>query len=368
MKTSIFFLASWFMFGVSIADTFDDGSRYAFVASYEEQSITIVDMHRKNISSVVKLTHPPAAIAASDRMRALVVAPPAQKRLTLIDLSSEALTRYDYPLSIIPDAIKLSPLGDTLAVYDRQQQILEVQSILQKRRLLRVGDVRTETPVTFSIDGSSVYWVDQTSGDLRSSDLWSKVSSLSLSRQGDGLSSMSRSIDGALGFVSDGLAGKVYVIDLKNFAKLSEIYVGKTPGRSWGTADGSAMLVPNKGSGTITAISTVMLDTLYTVEVLGDPVAIYPGWLDSTAIVLGQKGNVTLLDLQSGGVVERWKFDGRPGEGIVTSDSKTLALPFANPGRVAVFNFREKELEKQILGLPADIGNLSIAISNNLCH
>lgn len=348
--------------------SYDDGARYAFLGSRTDKSVSIVDLYRQELATKVRLEYHPDMVTASKNMKALVVAHRRERRLTLIDLTSDRLNQYDHPLSLTPDFIKLSPLGDTLAIHDREQGVLEVQSVRRRQTLLRVTSVETYTDLTFNLDGSSVYWVDQKTGALRVSDLWSKSSSLMLNAHGDGLSAMSRSVDGLLGFVSDAKAEKVYVIDLVSLEKIQEIHVGADPGRPWGTTDGSTMLIPNGGDATITAISTLTLDKLFTVDAVAKPVAVNAGWLDTTAAVIGAEGDVALLDLRKGRVVKKLQFKGFPHEGVVTSDSRTLAVPVAGRGSLALFDMRSRSLAREITGLPSDIDEAVLALSNNLCH
>ncbi|MBL4826649.1 MAG: WD40 repeat domain-containing protein [Spongiibacteraceae bacterium] len=368
MNQILLFLCALFCINCPVFGAYDDGARYAFLASTLEKSISIIDLHKRKLAAVVSLKHAPDSIAASQTMKALIVAHRTEKRLTLIDLSTDSLDQHEYSLLLSPDYIKLSPLGDTLAIYDRELRVLEVQSIRRHQTLLRVEDIESSEPLTFNLDGSSVYWVDQGAGALKSSDLWSKSAELVLTKRGGGLSAMSRSVDGLLGFVSDSLAGKVYAIDLKRFKLLKEIYVGRNPGRPWGTNDGSTLLVANGDDGTLSALSAITLDTLYTADALVHPVAVNPGWLDTTAAVIGKKGSVVLLDLATGSIAEKLQLEGSPREGIVTSDSRTLAVPLAGSGRLALIDMRSRTLLSEITGLPSDIGEAALAVSNNLCH
>ncbi|MEH6473716.1 MAG: hypothetical protein V7752_21035 [Halopseudomonas sp.] len=368
MKCFVSTLLYLLTLSLPVTAAYDDGSRYAFLASVSQKSISIVDLQQQKVAQTIELKRVPGAIVASNDMKALVVAHREDKQLTLVDLASARLEQIDYPLSMIPDDIKLGPLGDTLAIYDRQQRVLEVQSVRRRETLVRISDVDTATSFTFSLDGSHVYWIDQGRGELRVSDLWSKNTSLTLSRDGAGLSAMSRSVDGRLGFVSDARAGKVYVIDLKSLTKIKEIYVERSPGRPWGTTDGSTMLIPNRADATLTAISTLTLEALYTVKAVANPVAINVGWLDTTAAVIGENGDVALLDLTTGTVAEHLQFKGLPREGVVTSDSRTLVVSIGGLGSLALFDMRSRSLVREISGLPSDIGVATLAVSNNLCH
>ena len=233
---------------------------------------------------------------------------------------------------------------------------------------MRAENIRSSGPFTFNLDGSTLYWVDQKAGAINAIDLWSKRQTLTLSSQQGALSALTRSTDGLLGFISVSQENKVKVIDLRRFKQLAEIRVGSDPGRPWGTADGAYMLIPNSGDGSVTAISTSTLRALYTIDTVASPMAINPGWLDTTAAVIGEGGEIAFIDVVEGAVRQTYNLNSAPHQGVVTSDSKTLAVPVADKGAISFFDMRKRSLTHQISGLPNDIGTATVAVSNNLCH
>ena len=92
------------------------------------------------------------------------------------------------------------------------------------------------------------------------------------------------------------------------------------------------------------------------------------GWLDSVAAVVGADGDLALFELSSGQVVKRLDVGERLLPGVVTSDSKTLAMPSPESGEIVLFDMRGRELLGRIKPLPRDIGPISLAVSNNICH
>lgn len=366
-QLSCYLLIFFLHCGTVMAD-YDQGMRYAFVASRAEKTISIIDLHDRRLAETVTLEKTPGEIAASDRLDALAITYPSEKQLGLIDLSSYRLKQDYYDLSITPHHIKLDPIGDTLAVYDDEQDILEVHDLDHKKLLVKINNVNTSVPVTFNRDGKLIFWIDNRTGELKSSNLNGKPGSVKLTANGQGLSAMTRSVDGSMGFISDALARKVYIVNLRRMSLMKEVPVGQRPGRAWGTADGRSMIVPNYDSGTITAISTFTLDPIYTINATSKPVAVNTGWLDTTAAVIGEAGDIALINLDNRETVKTMKLHGEPKAGVVTSDSRLLALPVEGNGDVFIFDMKSLLVEERIIELPNDLGGASLAISNNLCH
>jgi DNA-binding beta-propeller fold protein YncE len=347
---------------------YDDGARYAFMASAASKSILVIDLQKQEWVATLPLQWAPAAVVVSERLQALVITHPAAKTLTLIDLHAADLQQIDYPLSLTPTRIAMSPVGETVAIYDRQTRRLEVHDIRRREAVLAIGDVETDAELSFNADATKIYWIDESAGTFNSVDLWSHRDSISLAGSDAGLSPMSHSVDGTLAFISEASANRVHMINLQTFAPIMQVPVGSQPGRPWGTSDGRYMLVPNKGDGTVTAISAVTGAALYTVAVVDAPLFINPGWLDTAAAVVGESGRVAFINIDDGQVTARSDLHGAPIDGVVTSDSRTLAIPVPGTGSLVFFDMRQRARASTIANLPPDIGTAALAISNNLCH
>jgi len=347
---------------------YDDGARYAFLASPQNKTVHVIDLQDRTLADSIDFERVPDSVSASESLKALVVAHAAADRLTLVDLSSDVLTQYDYPLTMTPDRVDVSPLGETVAIYDSHAGKLEIHAVRRRQLLLEADDVNTTEAFTFNLDGSTIYWVDRSTGTINSIDLWSKRRTLTLAPPDSNLSALSRSIDGAHGFISDADANVVYVVSLATFEQIQAVRTGLNPGRPWGTADGRYMLIPNRGDGTVTALSTLTLQPIYTVSAVDKPISINPGWLDTTAAVIGEAGDVVFLSVDDGRLTDSFELDSRPNEGVVTSDSRTLMVPVPDAGSVSFFDMRKRMFVSETDGLGRDIGEATLAISNNLCH
>ena len=368
MKLLSCLLLIFFLYSGNARADYDHGMRYVFVASAAGKSVAIIDLHHQRLAETIPLEQTPGNIAASDRLDTLIIAYPETRQLGLMDLSSSGLKQSYYSLGLTPDSIKLDPAGEKLAVYDQGLAVLEIHHLKQRELMVRIEHVNSSEPFTFNRDGQYIFWVDAVDGQLQRSDLQGNAKSIKLTESGTGLSAMTRSVDGSMGFVSDTLAGKVFVINLRSMSLLKTVAVGQGSRRPWGTADGQAMLIPNRDSGTVTAISTFTLDPLYTIEAIASPMAINTGWLDTTAAVMSDTGDVTLINLASKKIISRFSLHGRLQAGVVSSDSRLLILPVTGNGDLFIFDMKSLSVAERITGLPADLGDASLAVSNNLCH
>jgi DNA-binding beta-propeller fold protein YncE len=353
---------------VASAASLDDGSRYAFSASGDEKRVYAFDLKEQKVAGSIELDARPDQVLASDGLDALIVSHRAERRLTLVNLADADLGQIDYSLEMTPDDINLSPLGDTVAIYEKHSKHLEVHNVKRRAVLLSADDVSSSGEFTFSPDGSTLYWSDSSNGSLHAIDLWSKRSELQLTDSGQKLSALSRSADGLLGFISGTSTDEVFVINLRDFSLLATIKVPPNPDRPWGTADGRYMFVAGGTSNTVSAIATDNLRLQYSVRLADRPLSIHSGWLDTVAAITTESGNIVFIEVDSGKVLQQHQLQQRPLEAIVTSDSKTLAVPLAGSGKFAFFDMRNQTLGKTLTGLPLDIGEASIAVSNNLCH
>lgn len=362
------------LFAVSIfasttsAAPLDDGSRYAFSGSGKEKRVYAFDLKKQEVSDRIELAEQPDQVLASDGLDALIVSHRTGRRLTLINLADAKLGQIDYALDMTPDYINVSPLGDTVAIYDRKDKHLEVHNVKRRAVLLSADRIDAGSEFTFSPDGSTLYWLENATGLLHSIDLWSQRNELQLAEPGDELSALSRSADGLLGFVSGAGTNEVFVINLRDFSLLASVRVPPNPDRPWGTADGRYMFVAGLASNTVSAIATDTLRLKYSVRLDDRPLSIHSGWLDTVAAITTESGNVVFIDVETGEILKQHQLNHRPMEAIVTSDSKTLAVPLNGNGNFAFFDMRNQSIMKTLHDLPLDMGAASLAVSNNLCH
>lgn len=371
MRLTIRFLAVAFVvfsFNNQAFAGWGDGARYLFSVSDEEKKVYVVDLKKQNLSGTIDLEFAPGDLVISDALNMVVVANKGEKSLSLINAEDPEF-RTVFPITLQPDHLTLSTLDYNLAIYDETLHMLQVISLNSGDVLANFTEVATGSDMTFSFDGRSIFIVNETAGKIEQYDIPGnrKLAELSIAKPGQELSAMSRSADGLFGFVSNTSTDELLVIDLFALKQLSSIPVGDAPGRPWGTADGSMMFVPNAADHSISVIGTTTLSVVSTWQNVPPTVSINSGWLDTVVALVGADGTISLRDKHTGNELFKTQLTASPGEGVVTSDSKTLAVESAN-GRVTLFDLRSKTLLSEITDLPDDIRQSSLAVSYNFCH
>jgi hypothetical protein len=79
-------------------------------------------------------------------------------------------------------------------------------------------------------------------------------------------------------------------------------------------------------------------------------------------------GHLVFIDVASGNVLQSNDLGALPLEAVVTSDSKTLGLAVPGNGSFMFFGMEDQNRISTPEGLPGDLGTVSVAVSNNLCH
>lgn len=369
--TKSIFLFSFICFSnITLASSLDDVTRFAYTVSANKSTVEVIDIEDTRLVNSIKFSKVPSQVVASKGMNTLIVSHPQDKSLTLVDLKSDQLKQYQVQLEQRPDYILLSPLDYNLAMYDKESRVLEVRSIMHRKTLAKIENVGNGDLITFSFEGSRLYVVEREKGELLVVDLLqNKVSHrIKLSEGTAKLSALSRTIDGSFGFISNADKDVVYIVDLLNFSIVAEVEVAGNPGRPWGTTDGSRIMIPSLDSSYITIVSAITFEVVSQIKTVEKPRAINSGWLDTTAAVIGENGDIAFINLMNGTLDKKLTLDGRPDNGVVTSDSKLILLSLAESGSVALMNMKTKKITAVINNLPVDIKGIGMAVSNNVCH
>jgi len=358
----------------------EDINLYVFVPSKAAPEVTVIDTRSDRVVTVLKLGQTPDQVLVSEAAHRLVASNVSNKSISIVNPDTGE-TEKVITLAIRPERMVLSPDGWLVAARDLATGSVSVMSLQRQSQLTQVDGFKEPYGLTFSND--SLYVADRGTG---------KVSTISLvqgkvigqiavaeaaraAAKGDrpggsyGISELTHTPNGRLGFCALRGGRELAVIDLINEKKIKTLAVGWDPSRPWGTADGRLMMVANNGDRTISVIDTGALEVVATLPGAADVSAINTGWFESVAFVISRSENkAVVLDLMKLKKVGEIPLLSEPGPGVVTPDGKKLYVALRGSNRVAVIDTRERKVTSMISGVGHEPSDATMARSNNYCH
>ncbi len=360
-----------------------DGARYVFVPSRNTPQVAIIDGKSDRVVARIKLAGIPDQAVVSDAADALAVSFAGRNALEIVPLSGPA-PHTSVALPLAPDFMVLSPDGYLIAAADGKLGSVAIVSLQKQKLLFTLSGFGDPRKLTFSLDGSQLYITDGKMIELAVVDIVQEkvVERLALDpgsvlrqsrghRPGTaiGVSALTRTADGRLGFVSLASLDTVLVIDLTTLRLVKRLAVGRAPSRAYGTADGRLMLVPNEGDQSVSVIDAGSLEVSATLPGAKDVTAINTGWLESYAFVLSSsQKRVAVLDLMRLSRIGDIELPGFPGTGVVNSTGQKLYVALSDTGQAAVIDTRTHKLAPLIDGIGQQPWGALMARSNNYCH
>ena len=360
-------LADWFG-----AASLTNGARFAFVPSQVEAKILAVDAVTNEISDVLPLPHISGPIAVSEKLDLLIATDPDERRITVIHLGTKEIVK-EMEIGMRPDAALLNPYDRFIAFGSRDGSI-SVWDLKSFEQMIRIDGLGIGVHLTFSIDGRNLFVVDKPRKLISVIEMYErrKVGEIELGGpdvEDAEISAISRSADGARGYVSMTSENRVLVLDLIDWRVLQSIPVGKAPVRPYSTADSRFVLVPHRDDRSLTVLSAISHQVLKTIPTQVAARAIHTGWLDTVAFVMPAEGDkVAVVDLDELRYDRAIKLPGTPDEGLVTSDSKVLITAMSESGQIAAVDAKSRELTAVIDTPLRQLAGIEIAVSNNICH
>ena len=367
------------LFGLFDSDSLAAGSRYAFVASQTEARIVAIDTQEDEIAAELELANIATSIVISDSLNLLAATHTDSSSLTLIDLESrQFLPALDIGMSASIGL--LSPADQHMAFGNIQGQV-SVWNMSTREQMFQLDSLGSAVNLTFSIDGTHLFVVEPTERRISviGMDAGKKITEILLPEgSGDSaltspsdapeITSISRSADGHTGFLSITSENKVIVLDLLKLTIKQTIAVDAEPMRPFSTADSRYILVPHRAAKSIYVLDALTLDIRGNIKIGLPARELNTGWLDTVAFAMSAEDErIAVIDLQKLALEQTLTLSGKPDDGLVTSDSKRLYTALLNTKNVARIDARSREVLEITTNTPG-LGNIKIAISNNICH
>ena len=382
LSLSLLFTSSAFaLFGLFDSDSLAAGSRYAFVASQTEARIVAIDTQEDEIAAELELANIATSIVISDSLNLLAATHTDNSSLTLIDLESrQILPALD--IGMRASIGLLSPADQHMAFGNIQGQV-SVWNMRTREQMFQLDSLASAVNLTFSIDGTRLFVVEPTERRISviGMDAGKKIAEIVLpeaSRSIDSdptnpsdapeITAISRSADGHTGFLSITSENKVIVLDLVDHKIKQTIAVDAEPMRPFSTADNRYVLIPHRAAESIYVLDALTLDIRGNIKIGLPARELNTGWLDTVAFAMSAEDErIAVVDLEKLALEQTLTLSGKPDDGLVTSDSKRLYTALLNTRNVARIDARSREVLEITTNTPG-LGNIKIAISNNICH
>ncbi len=129
------------------------------------------------------------------------------------------------------------------------------------------------------------------------------------------------------------------------------------------------MLVPNNGEGTVSVVSTALLEVVATLAGAADMTGVNTGWRETTAFVISRgEHKVVVLDLVEMRKAGEIALPSSPETGAVTPDGRKLYVALSGSNQVAVIDTRARKLVATIDDVGEEPWGATMVGALNYCH
>ena len=210
----------------------DRSGRRAFVTNSGDNTVTVIDIARKNIVRSVPTGPYPHGMRISPDGRELYVANVEDGSVSVIDIMQSLKEIARIPVGRAPVQVGFTPDGMRVYVSLRDENAVALIDTASRKKIGTVAVGRGPIQVHATPDGRFVYVANQGS-EAEPSETVSIIETASGSvktiRTGAGAHGVAVSDDGRFVFISNILANTVSVIDTSSQAVVADFPVGKGP-------------------------------------------------------------------------------------------------------------------------------------------
>lgn len=346
-----------------------DYDRYVYVPDRAAPRVAVIDGWKEILATELALPGIPGPVLVSEDADMLVASLPTERALAFVGLRDQKVPPV-LNLGFATDALVVNHRGAELVAVDGAGGRAALVSLDTGSEIRRLEGLEPPLSATFSADGRRLF-LTTGEGTVRLLDLpaGTDAGKVKAAGPGGGVSALTRTPDGNMGFVSDADAGSVSVLDLAGRRVMKTLPAGNGASRAYGTASGKYMLVPNQGDDTVSLISMTELDVVATLPGSRDMVSVNTGWFETLAVVLGrEKAEAVLLDLDERKEIATLKLPGKPGPGVVTPDGAKLFVALDDTGQVAAIDLKTRSVSKILDDIGRKPFGAVMGRSNNYCH
>ena len=356
--------------GRAAAEPFDI-RRYVYVPSATTPDVTVIDTETNRIAGTLR-TGIVAGQAAVSREAATLIATDARSAsVSLVNVVTGAARAVILPNPAERLTIGTTgwlagasyPAGGTIAVIDLGEERPDKVSTIRGLPPLRdamFGDLDT----TIYIAAESLHGIGVV--DVGKARLTREI--VPVQPNPNGFAAMARSLNGRQILAMPPGGGPIGVFDPDRGQPVGRVEATAGATGMFPSGTGRYLLVPNSVEATLAVFRS---------ETIGDPVSlpgaagvtsVYTAWLDSIAFMPSPAGHSVLVyDLDTMRRVDGIALRGRPGQGAVTPDSRTLFLPVSDPPQVVAIDAATRKIAA-VFDLPEPPLAALVAGAWGVCH
>ena len=347
---------------------------YAVVQSLDSPDLTLVNLDDNELAETVTLPVQPDQIVLSAVLDRIIYTSRAGRSVSVYDIGAQA-DEAVISLPFAPDTIVLAPDGLTVAAAGAEAGSVALIALDDRVLLGTIADISDPLDMTFSDSSEFLFVSDSAAGELAviNAATARRIDPVPLSLGGvespAELSAMTRTPNGLYGLVVDSLAGRMSVINFRNWQEVASLRLGSTPSRPYGTADGQYMLIANTGDSTVSVLSTEFFEVAATLPGVSSVTGISTGYFETLAFVVSDnEDRAVLIDLEGMELAGEVALPGTPGVPVTDAEGRKIYVTLRDRNELVVFDTASREVVSTV----KDVGNrpwkVALAQTNNYCH
>lgn len=361
---------------IASAGKLGDLDRYVFVANRTSAEIAIIDSAVDEVVAHLTVDAIPDQFVLSEDLAKLVASHRQSKRLSIVDLQ-RLETEAVLDLGFDPQQLQLDPDSRQLAVGNSERGIVALVSLDRPGEIRRIAGLAEPGALMFGRGAENLFIASRSTGRISVVDMASARVVDEIELGGDdrenleikGVTDLSRTPGGGLGFALHGESGLMTIIDLSTRRPVETIRLPGPATRAFPTADSQYVLVPNERDRSVSMVSTWTYKETKRLPGTREMTGINTGILDSLAVVLGRHESVArLVSLEQGRQVAEISLPSHPETGISAEAGTKVYVALSGSHRVAVIDLIRQKLVKMIDGVGEQPWAVSMAGGLSYCH
>jgi DNA-binding beta-propeller fold protein YncE len=344
-----------------------------FVPSKQVSEVAVIDTRTDTVVRRLPTGSAPLHAAVSASLRLLVTTSWRGDTVNLIDIDG-ILPTQRIALDLRPDGIELDPAGRLLAVSSLETDNVALVDLVRRRQTASLAGFAMPHHLAFLADGRRLLVGNLGANRVTEVD----VAAATVARQIElapadtdlgGVTNLAVLPDGRRALAAFGSGSELALLDLVEGAAGPWVSVGELPWHAFATMDGSRLLVPNNGEGTVSLLDGTSLTEIARIPAGADITGVNTGWFETVAFVLSRGDRkATAIDLERGRLLGEIGLPGAPEAGVTTADGTRLYVALGDVGGVAVIDVRERRLLKVIDGVARRPWGVQMAGALNYCR